>query len=96
MTLKPLRDEILVKDVPDRLLSPGGIALTRQWEHPSGEAIVRAVGPQSPSELKAGTRLLTRPYGGREIEFQGEKFRLLKPSDIIGIASSESRLETVS
>lgn len=95
MILKPLRDEILVKDVPDRLVSAGGIALTRQWEHPSGEAIVRATGPKSPREIKVGTRLLTRPYAGREIEFQEEKFRLLKPSDIIGIASSESRLETV-
>lgn len=96
MILKPLRDEILVKDVPDRLVSTGGISLSRAWEHPSGEAIVRALGPKSQVELKIGTRLLTRPYAGREIEFQGEKLRLLKPSDIIGIASSESRPEALS
>lgn len=93
MILKPLRDEVLVKDVPDRLVSAGGIALTRQWEHPSGEAVVRALGPKAPRELKVGQRLMTRPYGGRELEFQGERLRLLKPEEIIGLATVDARVE---
>ena len=36
-------------------------------------------------EVKVGDRVLLSPYGGSEVKLDGEKFKLVREDDILGV-----------
>lgn len=92
--LRAIRDTVIVK-VRDRLeKSEGGIILPDTVEDKPMLGIVVDVGPGSwsdgvrqPMELKEGNEIVFGPWSGHDIDFEGEKYRVLEEGEVIGIVN---------
>lgn len=90
MNVKPLADRILVKPVKSEE-KIGGIIIpdTASKEKPTQGSIV-AVGNGTKDEemiLKVGDEVLYGKYSGTEIELDGEKYLIMRQSDILAVIS---------
>ena len=88
MNIKPLADRVLVKPMPAEQ-KIGGIIIpdTASKEKPIQGTIV-AVGNGTKDEemiLKAGDNVLYGKYAGTEIEFEGEKYLIMRQSDVLAV-----------
>ena len=86
MTLQPLSDRVLVKPVAAEQKTAGGIIIpdTAKEKPLKGEVI--AAGPGTKDEamqVAAGDVVLYGKYAGTEIELDGEKFLIMRQSDIL-------------
>lgn len=88
MTVKPLADRVLVQPmaVEQKI---GGIIIpdTASKEKPIQGTII-AVGngtKDEPMELKAGDNILYGKYAGTEIELEGEKYLIMRQSDVLAV-----------
>ncbi|MDO4820265.1 MAG: co-chaperone GroES [Prevotella sp.] len=87
MTIKPLGDRVLVKPAPAEEKIGGIIIPDTAKEKPlRGEIIAAGKGTKDEAmEVKAGDIVLYGKYAGNEIEFEGEKFLMMRQSDILAI-----------
>ncbi|MBQ0063755.1 MAG: co-chaperone GroES [Prevotella sp.] len=87
MTIKPLGDRVLVKPAPAEEKIGGIIIPDTAKEKPlRGEIIAAGKGTKDEvMEVKAGDIVLYGKYAGNEIEFEGEKFLMMRQSDILAI-----------
>ncbi len=88
MSIKPLSDRVLVKPAPAETRTASGIIIpeTAQEKPLKGEVI--SVGNGTKDEemiLKAGDHVLYGKYAGTEIELDGEKYLIMRQSDILAI-----------
>lgn len=92
----PLFDRILVqKHQAKNALSAGGIALPESVQKSTvNTAKVLRVGPGmrdkdgfKPMSVKEGDEVILSPYGGSEIEIDGEEFHIYNEHDILAILS---------
>ena len=88
MTIKPLADRVLVKPAPAEEKTIGGIIIpdTAKEKPLKGEVI--AVGNGTKDEemiIKIGDTVLYGKYAGQELEFEGEKYLVMRQSDILAI-----------
>lgn len=88
MTIKPLADRVLVKPMQAEQ-KVGGIIIpdTASKEKPIQGTIV-AVGNGTKDEemiLKAGDNVLYGKYSGTEVELEGEKFLIMRQSDVLAV-----------
>jgi chaperonin GroES len=95
--LKPLTDRILIK--PDALsdVTESGLHLVRDWSpENSGEVVgvperVDAHCPEcggrvfAPSSVKLGDVVLFSPNSGQEVTVDGERFLLMRESDLLAV-----------
>ena len=86
MSIKPLSDRVLVKPAPAETRTASGIIIpeTAQEKPLKGEVI--SVGNGTKDEemiLKAGDHVLYGKYAGTEIELDGEKYLIMRQSDIL-------------
>ncbi|WP_253299888.1 co-chaperone GroES [Wolbachia endosymbiont of Chironomus riparius] len=89
--LKLLDDSVLIKSINEE--KQGGIMLPSNAEKKptKGEVIVIGEGARNsegvrlPLTVKVGDKVLYRQWAGTEIEHDGEKFIVMKESDIIAI-----------
>lgn len=88
MNIKPLADRVLV--MPAKAEEKiGGIIIpdTASKEKPiQGEVV--AVGNGTKDEemiLKAGDQILYGKYAGTEVEFEGEKYLIMRQSDVLAV-----------
>ena len=87
MTIKPLADRVLVVPAPAEE-KIGGIIIPDTAKEKPLRGIVKAVGLGTKDEamiLKAGDEVLYGKYSGTEIELEGEKFLMMRQSDVLGI-----------
>ena len=88
MNIRPLADRVLV--MPAKTEEKiGGIIIpdTASKEKPTQGFIV-AVGngtKDEPMTLKAGDNVLYGKYAGTEIELEGEKYRIMRQSDVLAV-----------
>lgn len=86
MTLKPLSDRVLVKPAPAEQKTAGGIIIPDSAKEKPLKGEVIAVGPGTKDEamqLAVGDSVLYGKYSGTEIELDGEKYLIMRQSDIL-------------
>lgn len=93
MTLKPLADRVIVKQSDAEEKTKSGILLPDSAkEKPTKGQVVSAgpgkldeAGKRMPVNVKAGETVYYGKWSGTEVEVDGEKFVILKETDILGV-----------
>lgn len=87
MTLKPLRDNVLLKGLEEEKTSGGLILATTSKEKPVISTVV-AVGPgteDEPMTVAAGQKVVVSKYAGNEIKLDGETYSIVRISDVLAV-----------
>ena len=87
MNIQPLADRVLITPAPAEEKIGGIIIPDTAKEKPLHGTVV-AVGEGKKDEemvLKAGDNVLYGKYAGQEIEYMGEKYLIMRQSDVIAI-----------
>ena len=87
MNIKPLADRVLITpaQAEEKI---GGIIIPDTAKEKPLQGTVAAVGNGTKDEemvLKVGDNVLYGKYAGQEIEYKGEKFIVMRQSDVIAI-----------
>ena len=94
MKLKPLHDNIIVKQFEEEKITKSGIVIpdTTNGEKPQqGEVIaigkgkINDKGELNPLEIKVGDKILFSKYSPSEIKIDGEEYLVMKESDVLAI-----------
>ena len=87
MNIKPLGDRVLVKPAPAEEKVGGIIIPDTAKEKPLHGTIVAAGKGTKDEEmqLKAGDEVLYGKYSGTEIELEGEKYLMMRQSDVLAV-----------
>ena len=92
MTMKPLGDRVVIKNMEAEETTKGGIILTAAAKEKPLMAEVIAVGPggvvdgkEVPMQVKVGEKVIYSKYAGTEVKMDGEEFIIVKQSDILAI-----------
>lgn len=92
MTLKPLFDKVVVKEIKEQEQSVGGIFLPAQAKEKQEIAEVVAVGEGGVVDgkevkmiVKPGDKVLYGKYAGSQFKIDGEMVTIIRQSDILAI-----------
>lgn len=88
MTIKPLGDRVLIQPTAAEEVTASGIYIPETAKEKPLKGQVKAVGQGTKDEemvLKAGDTVLYGKYAGTEIEFEGEKYLMMRQSDVLGV-----------
>lgn len=88
MNIKPLADRVLVKPAPAEEKTAGGIIIPDTAKEKPLQGEVLAVGNGTKDEemvLKAGDIVLYGKYSGTEVELDGEKYLIMRQSDVLAV-----------
>ena len=91
--LRPLSDRVIVKQSEAENKTPSGIVLPDTAKEKPTKGKVVAVGPGKLDDkgkrmelnVRAGDTVYYGKYSGTDIEVDGEKFVILRESDVLGI-----------
>ncbi len=86
MNIKPLADRVLVQPAPAEE-KIGGIIIPDTAKEPlHGKVIATGKGTKDEDMvLKAGDEVLYGKYSGTELEFEGEKYLMMRQSDVLAV-----------
>lgn len=88
MNIKPLADRVLIKPAASEEKTACGIILPDSAKEKPLRGEVIAVGNGTKDEemvVKVGDTVLYGKYSGTEIEVEGEKYLMMRQSDILAI-----------
>ena len=88
MNIQPLADRVLITPAPAEEKTVGGIIIPDTAKEKPLQGTVVAVGEgkkDEPMILKAGNTVLYGKYAGTEIEYDGEKYLVMRQSDVVAI-----------
>lgn len=88
--IQPLADRVLVKPVAAEEKTISGIIIPDSAKEKPLRGEVLAVGKGTKDEemvLKVGDQVLYGKYAGTELEYEGEKFLIMRQSDVLAILS---------
>ena len=92
MTMKPLGDRVVIKNMEAEETTKGGIILAAAAKEKPQMAEVIAVGPggvvdgkEVQMQVKVGEKVIYSKYAGTEVKMDGEEFIIVKQSDILAI-----------
>ena len=88
MNIQPLSDRVLMAPAPAEEKTIGGIIIPDTAKEKPLQGKVVAVGEgkkDEPMVLKAGDTFLYSKYAGTEIEYEGEKYLVMRQSDVVAI-----------
>ena len=92
MTVKPLGDRVVIKNVEAEETTKGGLILTSAAKEKPQMAEVIAVGPGGMVEgkevvmqVKVGQKIIYSKYAGTEVKIDGEELIIVRQSDILAI-----------
>ena len=88
MEIKPLADRVLIKPAPAETKTIGGIIIpdTAKEKPLKGEVVACGNGTKEEAMVvKVGDTVLYGKYAGQELEFEGEKYLIMKQGDILAI-----------
>jgi chaperonin GroES len=86
--IQPLADRVLLKPQAAEEKTVGGIIIPDSAKEKPLRGEVLAVGEGTKDEqmvLKAGDQVLYGKYAGTELEFDGEKYLIMRQSDVLAI-----------
>ena len=84
--IQPLADRVLVKAAAAEETTVGGIIIPDSAKEKPLRGEVLAVGNGTKDEemiLKPGDQVLYVKYAGTELEFEGEKYLIMRQSDVL-------------
>ncbi|MBQ2269660.1 MAG: co-chaperone GroES [Bacteroidaceae bacterium] len=88
MNIKPLADRVLVKPAAAEEKTVGGIIIPDTAKEKPLQGSVLVVGTGTKDEemvLKAGDTVLYGKYSGTEVELDGEKYLIMRQSDVLAV-----------
>ena len=92
MNIRPLADRVVLKFLEAEETTKGGIILTSSAQEKPQVAEILAVGPggvvdgkEVKMEVKVGDKVLTSKYSGTEVKVDGEKYTIVRQSDILAV-----------
>ena len=88
MNIKPLADRVLILPAAAEEKTVGGIIIPDTAKEKPLRGIIKAVGKGTKDEemiLKEGDEVLYGKYSGTEIELEGEKFLMMRQSDVLAV-----------
>ena len=88
MTIKPLADRVLVNPAPAEEVTVAGIIIPDSAKEKPLKGTVLAAGKGTKDEemvVKEGDIVLYGKYAGTEIEIEGNKYLIMRQSDILAI-----------
>ncbi len=86
--IQPLADRVLVRPAAAEEKTVGGIIIPDSAKEKPLRGEVLAVGNGTKDEemvLKAGDQVLYGKYAGTELELEGEKFLIMRQSDVLAV-----------
>jgi chaperonin GroES len=86
--IKPINDYVVIKLVEAEERTKGGIILTGSAKEKPEVAEVIAVGPGTDDVkivVKPGDKVIFSPYGGTEVKYKGEEYKVLKQDNIYAV-----------
>lgn len=91
MNIKPLGDRVLIKPTAAEEVTMSGIIIPDSAKEKPLRGKVLAAGNGTKDEdmlLKAGDEVLYGKYAGTEIEFEGEKYLIMRQSDVLAVINA--------
>ncbi len=92
MTLKPLFDRVVIRNIETEEVTKGGILLTSGSKEKPQMAEVLAVGPGGNADgkeiamvVKVGDKIVYSKYAGTEVKLDGQEVIIVKQSDILAV-----------
>lgn len=88
MNIQPLADRVIITPEPAEEKTLGGIIIPDTAKEKPLQGTVVAVGEgkkDEPMILKEGDKVLYGKYAGTEIEYEGEKYLVMRQSDVVAI-----------
>ena len=88
MNIKPLADRVLVKPAAAEEKTVAGIIIPDTAKEKPLKGEVLAVGNGTKDEemvLKVGETVLYGKYSGNEVELDGEKYLIMRQSDVLAV-----------
>ena len=92
MTLVPLGDRVVLKQVEAEETTKSGIVLPGQAQEKPQQAAVVAVGPggvvegkEVKMEVAVGDKVIYSKYSGTEVKMDGTEYIIVKQNDILAI-----------
>lgn len=88
MKIQPLADRVLVQPMAAEEKTIGGIIIPDSAKEKPLRGEVIAVGEGTKDEkmlLSAGDTVLYGKYAGTELEYEGEKYLIMRQSDVLAI-----------
>jgi chaperonin GroES len=93
MTLKPIKDRIVIREIETEKKSPGGLILAGSAADKPNQGIVLAVGPGDYLEdgtfvvpgVTEGDRVLFVQGAGQVVKLEDQEFRILQEVEILAV-----------
>ena len=92
MTMKPLGDRVVIKNMEAEETTKGGIILTAAAKEKPLMAEVIAVGPggivdgkEVKMQVSVGDKVIYSKYAGTEVKIDGVEYIIVKQSDILAV-----------
>ncbi|MBR4711558.1 MAG: co-chaperone GroES [Clostridia bacterium] len=92
MTVKPLFDRVVIKNVEVEEFTKGGLILTSAAKEKPQMAEVLAVGPggmvdgkEVAMQVKPGQKVIYSKYAGTEVKIDGDELIIVRQSDILAV-----------
>jgi len=92
MTLRPLGDKVVLKQLEAEETTKSGIILSAKAQEKPQQAEVIAVGPggvvdgkEVKMQVKKGEKVIYSKYAGTEVKLDGEEFIIVRQSDIVAV-----------
>jgi chaperonin GroES len=92
MTLKPIGDRVVLKQLDAEETTKGGIILTSKSQEKPQEAEVVAVGPGKTEDgetvqmqVSVGDKVIFSKYAGTEVKLGEDEYIIVKHGDILAI-----------
>ena len=88
MKLRPMADNVLLKQNEANETTVGGIILATATKEKSLVSEVVAVGPgteEHPMTVKVGDKVVVGKYAGQELKLDGQEYSIVKITDILAV-----------
>ncbi len=92
MTVKPLSDRVVIKNVEAEETTKSGLILASAAKEKPQMAEVLAVGPggmvdgkEVTMQVKVGQKVIYSKYAGTEVKIDGEELIIVRQSDILAV-----------
>ena len=93
ITIKPLEDRIVIRQVDSEEKTASGLYIPDAAKEKPQEGEVLAVGPgrvddngnRIPLYVKVGDHVIFSRYGGTEVKYDGEELQILSARDVLAI-----------
>ncbi len=92
MTVKPLGDRVVIKNVEAEETTKGGLILTSAAKEKPQMAEVLAVGPggmvdgkEVAMQVSVGQKVIYSKYAGTEVKIDGDELIIVRQSDILAV-----------